>query len=311
MSRDHLSPILVGPAGWSYPDWNGIVYPAHRPSEFHEAGYLAKFFDTIEINTSFYNPLRPEVVKNWIHKVEQNRKFRFSAKLWQRFTHDRNPTRHDEKLFKEGLRPLIESDRLGALLLQFPWSFKNTAENRDYLGGLCMQFVEYPLVLEVRHSSWNSPEILEMLGELRVGFCNIDQPVLGRSIKPTEHSTSPVGYVRLHGRNYGNWFSSKERSPARYDYLYSMDELQPWVERIRRVAGHSEVTYVITNNHFQGKAVANALELVSLLFEQKVAVPEELVKRYPELRQIAAAAPSTQPIQTDLLFELSALNNNC
>jgi len=302
--------IRVGPAGWSYPDWNGIVYPSRRPPSFHEAGYLAKFFDTIEINTSFYNPLRPEVVTGWIHRVEHNRNFKFNAKLWQRFTHDCNATRHDEKLFKEGLSPLVEAGRLGALLLQFPWSFKNTAENRDYLGGLCMQFVEYPLVLEVRHSSWNCPEILEMLGELRAGFCNIDQPVMGRSIKPTEHSTSPVGYIRLHGRNYENWFSQKNRSPARYDYLYSMDELHPWVDRIKSVARHSEVTYVITNNHFQGKAVANALELVSLLSEQKVAVPEDLVKRYPELEQIAVSVSPHQPVQTDLLFEASAYTKN-
>jgi uncharacterized protein YecE (DUF72 family) len=208
------------------------------------------------------------------------------------------------------LSPLMQGNRLGALLLQFPMSFKNTPENREYLGGLCMQFVEYPMVLEVRHSSWNTPEILEMLGELRVGFCNIDQPVMGRSIKPTEHSTSPVGYVRLHGRNYENWFASKERSPARYDYLYSMRELEPWVERIKNVADHSEVTYVVTNNHFQGKAVANGLELVSMLHGQKVTVPETLMKRYPELERIAAPLPSPQPVQTDFLFEPSAVSKN-
>jgi len=301
--------ILVGPAGWSYPDWNGLVYPTHRPRGFHEAGYLARFFDTIEVNTSFYNPLRPDVVKGWIHRVERNSNFRFTAKLWQRFTHDCNATRQDEKLFKEGLNPLMQAGRLGALLLQFPWSFKNTAENREYLGGLFMQFVEYPLVLEVRHSSWNCPEILEMLSELHVGFCNIDQPVMGRSIKPTEHSTSRIAYVRLHGRNYENWFSQKQRSPARYDYLYSMNELQPWVERIQKVAQDSEVTYVVTNNHFQGKSVANALELVSLLSEEKVAVPENLVKRYPELAPIAVALPSPPPVQADLLFAASAVNN--
>lgn len=302
--------IRVGPAGWSYPDWHGIVYPAHRPHGFHEAEYLARFFDTIEINTSFYNPLRPEVSGSWIRRVEHNPEFKFTAKLWQRFTHERAATRQDEKVFKEGLNPLLEAGRLGALLLQFPWSFKNTPESRDYLGALAMQFVEYPLVAEVRHSSWNQPEILEMLGELRVGFCNIDQPVIGRSIKPTEHATSPVGYVRLHGRNYEHWFSSEDRSAARYDYLYSMNELEPWVERIKKVAQDSDVTYVVTNNHFQGKAVANALELISLLTHQRVPVPDTLLKQYPELEQIAASIPSTQPTQTDLLFEALAPGKN-
>ena len=306
--------IRVGPAGWSYADWQGIVYPAPKPRGFRETEYLAAFFDTLEINTSFYSPLRAEVVKTWVRSIEHNKNFKFTAKLWQRFTHSRNATHSDEKLFKEGLNPLMQMDRFGALLLQFPWSFKNTAENRDYLGGLFMQFVEYPLVLEVRHSSWNEPEILEMLGELHVGFCNIDQPVMGRSLKPSGHSTSGVGYVRLHGRNYAKWFTSKERSPARYDYLYSMDELEPWVDRIKKIAEISEVTYVVTNNHFQGKAVANGLELVSLLTDQKVAVPDTLVRTYPELANIAASIPSSQtsarPVQTDLLFDTPVLSKN-
>ncbi|PYV22378.1 MAG: DUF72 domain-containing protein, partial [Acidobacteria bacterium] len=230
MERSATPRIRVGPAGWSYADWNGIVYPARRPRDFHEAGYLAEFFDTIEINTSFYYPPRPESVTGWMRRVEHNQDFKFTAKLWQRFSHDRNAGRQDEKVFKEGLSPLMNDGRLGALLVQFPWSFKNTPENREYVGGLCMQFVEYPLALEVRHSSWNCPEVLEMLAELNVGFCNIDQPVIGRSIRPSAHSTSPVGYVRLHGRNYEQWFASKERSPKggeRYDYLYSLDELEP------------------------------------------------------------------------------------
>jgi uncharacterized protein YecE (DUF72 family) len=307
MERTATSRIRVGPAGWSYADWNGIVYPARRPRDFHEAGYLAEFFDTIEINTSFYHPPRPESVAGWIRRVEHNKDFKFTAKLWQRFTHDRNASRQDEKVVKEGLSPLMNEGRLGALLVQFPWSFKNTPENREYVGGLRMQFVEYPLALEVRHSSWNQPEVLEMLAELNVGFCNIDQPVIGRSIRPSEHSTSKVGYVRLHGRNYEQWFTSKERSPTggeRYDYLYSLDELEPWAERIRSIARRADTTYVITNNHFEGKAVANALELMSLLAGRPVRVPEPLVEHYPELQPIAEPRSSaSRPRQTDLLFE--------
>src|SRR3989454_6674720 len=170
--------------------------------------FRSEFFDTIEINTSFYHPPRPESVAGWIRRVEHNQDFKFTAKLWQRFTHDRNASRQDEKVVKEGLSPLMNEGRLGALLVQFPWSFKNTPENREYVGGLRMQFVEYPLALEVRHSSWNQPEVLGMLAELNVGFCNIDQPVIGRSIRPSEHSTSPVDYVRLHGPNDGQCVTS-------------------------------------------------------------------------------------------------------
>jgi len=294
--------VRIGPAGWSYADWNGIVYPAPKPPGFHEAEYLSRFFSTIEINTSFYQPLRPANSATWVKRVEPNRDFKFTAKLWQRFTHERSANRQDEKQFKEGLDPLAASGRLGALLLQFPWSFKNVQENREYLGGLFMQFMEYPLVVEVRHSSWNLPEFFQMLADFSVGFCNIDQPLIGRSLAPSQHSTASIGYVRLHGRNYEHWFTAREHAAERYDYLYSLDELEPWAARIRNVAQHAETTYVIANNHFQGKAVANALELTSLLEGRPVAVPETLTAQYPELAQIAAPAPPV-PRQSGFLFE--------
>jgi uncharacterized protein YecE (DUF72 family) len=298
--------IRVGPAGWSYADWDGTVYPRPKPPDFHQAAYLARFFDTIEINTTFYYPPPPKTAKGWVSKVAANPNFKFTAKLWQRFTHDRNASRQEEKVFKEGLAPLLEAGRLGALLLQFPWSFKNTRENREYLGGLVVEFMEYPLALEVRHDSWNEPETFRMLAELGVGFCNIDQPVLGRSIAPTDRSTAAVGYVRLHGRNYEHWFSSEEHPEERYDYLYSMEELEPWAQRIRNIAARADVTYVITNNHFQGKAIANALQLITLLTHQPVRVPETLLARYPELEKIIEPGSVTlQPRQTDLTFEAS------
>ncbi len=301
-----LGEIRVGPAGWSYADWGGIVYPPRHPRGFHEARYLAQFFDTIEINTTFYYPPRAELAKAWVGKVENNKTFKFTAKLWQRFTHERNASRVDQKVFKEGIAPLHEAGRLGALLLQFPWSFKNTKEHREYLGGLVMQFMEYPLVLEVRHSSWNRPEIFQMLTDLGVGFCNIDQPVLGRSIGPSDRSTASVGYVRLHGRNYEHWFSSENHPEERYNYLYTLAELAPWAERIKTIAQHTAVTYVITNNHFQGKAIANALQLISLILNRPVRVPEMLKLYYPELGEIAAPPADTSlPEQPGPLFEAS------
>ena len=155
--------VKIGPAGWHYSDWAGIVYPSRRPRGFHEWGYLAEFFDTVEINTTFYQPPKPQIVKVWLHQVAHNPYFRFTAKLWQRFTHQCYANRADESAFKEGLEPLMQAGKLGALLLQFPWSFRNTRQNREYLGGLGMQFMEYPLVVEVRHGSWNQPDIYRML----------------------------------------------------------------------------------------------------------------------------------------------------
>ena len=295
--------IRIGPAGWSYPDWEGIVYPAHKPRGFHAAEYLAQFFDTIEINTTFYHPPAPRMVKDWVRRVEHNPDFRFTAKLWQRFTHERCADRQDEKTFKECLAPLAEANRLGALLLQFPWSFKNEKENREYLGGLIVQFMEYPLVVEVRHSSWNQPEVLQLLENLGVGFCNIDQPVIGRSLGATAHATAPIGYVRLHGRNYNQWFSSGEHPEERYNYYYSLAELEPWVENIQSVAQRTETTYVITNNHFQGKGVANGLQLESMIFDARVQIPETLLAHYPELESIRDSEAVLAPTeQSEMLF---------
>ena len=105
MRKPSAGKILVGPAGWSYADWEGIVYPRSKPRGFHEAAYLAQFFDTIEINTSFYNPLRAEVVKAWVENVQRNPSFQFTAKLWKRFTHERNANLQDEKDVQAGIEP--------------------------------------------------------------------------------------------------------------------------------------------------------------------------------------------------------------
>ena len=303
MQRPSAGKILVGPAGWSYADWEGIVYPRSKPRGFHDAAYLSQFFDTIEINTSFYNPLRPEVAKSWVGKVQYNPSFQFTAKLWKRFTHERRASLQDEKAVKLGLDELAAAGRLGALLLQFPWSFKNTRENHEYMSGLFMQFMDYPLVLEVRHNSWNQQEVFDRLREQRVGFCNIDQPVIGRSLEPSEQVTMPVGYVRLHGRNYQHWFTSNEHSEERYNYLYSVEELKPWAERVANIARAAEVVFVITNNHYQGKAIINALQLISILRGKPVPVPDSLRPHYPQLAEIALppAAPS-EPQQSDLAF---------
>jgi uncharacterized protein YecE (DUF72 family) len=192
---------------------------------------------------------------------------------------------------------LHEAGKLGALLLQFPWSFRNSAEDRACLAGLVAKFSEYPLVVEVRHASWNVPETLEFLEERGVGFCNIDQPLIGRSMPVTAKVTSPVGYVRLHGRNYDNWFADNAETGQRYDYLYTPDELREWQRRIASVAARSKTTYVILNNHYQGKAVVNALQLASMLRKAPVPVPESLLELYPELGEY-----SSTPVAQAQLF---------
>jgi uncharacterized protein YecE (DUF72 family) len=289
--------IKIGVAGWSYKDWQGIVYPPSLKANTR-VEYLAHFFDLIEINTSFYGHIRPAVAKTWCRMAaSENPKFKFTAKLNRAFTHSPiavleptsaktiRPTDSDEEEAKAGYDALAAEGMLGALLAQFPISFKCTDENRAYIEQLVQIFRSYPLVLEIRHASWNQPEVLGWLQGLQVGLCNIDQPLLGRAIRPSAHATSVVGYIRLHGRNYKQWFA-ETNVRDRYDYLYSSKELTEWKERALEIAGKAETTYVVANNHNLGKAAVNALELISMLEGRKVQAPPTLVSHYPELKQL-------------------------
>jgi uncharacterized protein YecE (DUF72 family) len=299
----HPNDLRIGTAGWSYKDWDGIFYPSGmQRRKQHPLEYLARFFDTTEINTSFYGPLKPELAKLWCRKVEAvNKNFLFTAKLYRAFTHSPmslmeptsaasiRPTDDDEIRTREGLDAVANQGRLGALLIQFPVSFKNTSLNREYLERLLRQFIEYPRVVEVRHSSWNDAETLASFTQENVGFCNIDQPVIGRSLAATDHVTGRIGYIRLHGRNYEHWFDSDNRND-RYNYLYSAQELAGWKERIQSIAERAQATYVITNNHFESKAGVNALELKAMMSGKRVLAPPTLIQKYPELRKIADAS---------------------
>lgn len=288
--------IRIGPAGWSYKDWEGMVYPQKPGKAFDPLEYLARFFNTIEINSSFYRPPLPSTTKSWASRVAGNKEFAFTAKLYRVFTHERGKaTKQDEKDFRKGMDVLAKAGKLGSLLLQFPWSFKNNPDERIYLARLIERFSAYPLVLEVRHTSWNNQEVYEWLEERGVGVCNIDQPVFKKSIRPAALATSPVGYVRLHGRNYQNWFREKAPRDERYNYLYSLDELDPWLVRIKQVAKNTRETYVITNNHFRGQAVVNAVEIKAALEEKPVPAPQPLFEHYPRLADSATPEDTKEP----------------
>ena len=271
----------VGVAGWSYPDWKGTVYPKNIGVD--ALAYLVRFFETIEINSPFYRIPSSLTTSSWAKRCRDNPEFRFTVKLFRGFTHERNASMAELRAFQGALAPLAEAEVLGALLLQFPWSFRNQATGRRYLDGLMTTFEDYPLVVEVRHASWNDPEFHVELRQRRVGFCNIDQPVIGRSLAPSSLATGPVGYVRLHGRNYEDWFSEEADQNQRYDYLYSKQELDPWMEKISEISDHASETYVIANNHFRGQAVVNALQLRSRLERRRVEAHSTLLSHYPTL----------------------------
>jgi uncharacterized protein YecE (DUF72 family) len=274
----------VGTAGWSYPHWNGTVYPKNYGSGFHPLEFLARRFDVVEINSSFYQSLKPEVVRLWMRKVEANPRFQFTAKLNHQFTHARVLEDAEVRTFSEGLRPLLRAGKLGALLMQFPWSFRFTAENKDFFIRLRRAFHEFPLVAEMRHSSWMAEEAVGVFLDYRVGFCNIDQPEYTRAMPPTAFLTSGVGYVRLHGRNPDNSLGAYERDAARvrqHDYLYTEGELTDWSKRIEHVNRYADSTFVIFNNDAQGKSVVNGLQLQAAISGVRAAAPKELRRKFP------------------------------
>jgi uncharacterized protein YecE (DUF72 family) len=271
--------IRIGPAGWTYKDWEGVVYPPHK-GKFDELAYLASFFDTIEINSPFYRIPPPTHAKSWVRRVGANPDFKFTSKIYRGFTHDGAELQPgDLDAFKRYLDPLAESDRLGALLLQFPWSFKSSPESMDQLAQLFTDFDAYPLALEVRHASFQTADFVRFLDEHGVSWVNVDQPLFHDSVKPAATATGAVGYVRLHGRNYEKWFAHGE-TWERYNYLYSPEELEPWAEKIEEMAQNKD-TYVITNNHFRGQAIVNAGDLKQRL-GQGGKLPPQLKEVYGE-----------------------------
>jgi uncharacterized protein YecE (DUF72 family) len=298
--------IRIGIAGWDYPDWEGLVYPAPRPRGFDRLAFLAGFFDTLEINTTFYRTPAASAARSWTRRVSASPSFLFTAKLYRLFTHevppDLDPSRRPPALlaeadrYRQGIEPIRAAGRLGAVLMQFPHAFHDRPDHRRRLEILADLLGDLPLVAEFRHRSWDHDDALRFLSRLRVGFCNIDQPPIAGTLRPTGHVTSRIAYIRLHGRNAEAWFRPGGDAAGRYDYLYTREELEPWAERVLRLNDRAEEVFVIANNHYRGKAPVNALMLKSAVSRKRVAAPAGLVATYRELAD-TALPPAAPPLQ--------------
>lgn len=280
--------IRLGPAGWDYADWAGVVYPPGLKGTDRLA-FLSALFGVVEVNVTFYRPIAPHLAQRWLEAVAAAPDFRFTAKLWQVFTHERRLAAPDLAQFREGLQPLLTAGRLGVLLAQFPYSFHNTEENRTYLLELKSALGEFPLAVEVRHRSWQSRQVRDFLTGAGLDFCNIDQPQVSYSLGKTAWVTGSKGYLRCHGRRKEEWFKFGEDSQARYDYYYAPQELEDLAARTRELMAQTREVYVIFNNHPAGKAAANTLELTHLLFpERHVPLPPCLTAAFPRLVEVAS-----------------------
>ena len=286
----------IGPSGWSYADWNGVLYPQPRPRGFQPLRHIADLFNAVEVNSSFYRVPSAAMTERWSALVPAD--FRFAFKLTQDFTHRRTefPAPGVVTAFQDALRPLRASGRLGPVLAQFPWSFRYSDENAAWLQRVRAALPDDALFVEVRHASWASDAGLAAL-RAAGGVCNIDQPQLRDCLGPTAHAFGARAYVRLHGRNAAHWFAEGQPAYERYNYLYSAAELEEWTARLRALAALTEEVYVFANNHFRAQAVVNALELRATLEGGQARVPAELLRAYPRLAAIAQPAGQTRPTE--------------
>jgi uncharacterized protein YecE (DUF72 family) len=300
--------IRVGTSGWSYPTgegtWNGIFYPEKKSKGFDDLGFYAQHFDTVEVNSSFYRVPAVKTTTEWAKRTPKD--FEFSLKLFQKFTHPemflkatgKDPSdvdRKDVDAFRAAIDPLAQAGKMGALLAQFPASFKNEPGSRDYLAWLLHAFKEYPVAVELRHRSFSDDpgETMNLLSEYEAALVQIDEPKFKTSIRQNRQANiTTFFYLRLHGRNAAQWWKH-DKSEDRYNYLYSADELEPIVEEVEDASQRVKKAYVYANNHFSAKSVANAATIKDKLGQELDGeYPESFVRRYPDLKGLVKILPT-------------------
>jgi uncharacterized protein YecE (DUF72 family) len=307
-----MSHVRIGTSGWSYPTgrgtWNGVFYPvsaaagARGRGRFDELAFYAEHFDTVEVNSTFYRVPTAEVTRSWARRTPRD--FEFAAKLFQKFTHpamfakgaaaEAPVTPADVREFQAALDPLASAGKLGPLLAQFPPSFTREPASVDYLDWLLRSFRGYQVAVELRHRSWSDglAQTLELLTSHGAAWVQIDEPKFRFSIRQDFlPNVSTFYYMRLHGRNAANWWEH-ETAEDRYNYLYSAEELAPFAESSEVARRLVRKLYLYMNNHFEAKAVANAVMLKQQLGEPVTgSYPESFLERFPELRAIVPPPP--------------------
>ncbi|MFC2059624.1 DUF72 domain-containing protein [Chloroflexota bacterium] len=265
--------ILIGTSGWSYPKgegtWKGYFYPS---SKINELEYYSQFFNTVEVNSSFYRPPNPGFAENWAKRTPRG--FLFTVKLWQKFTHPKmykeatdeeaTVSQKDVDLFKQSIEPLANSGKLGVLLAQFPPSFKNDKYGQQILLAVINSFRSYRLAVELRHRSWSDDlDFTQLLLNNNVSWVNIDEPKFHSSVASELPQTSDIAYFRFHGRNKEMWWQGDNET--RYKYLYSQGEINELAKKVKAVSSQVKYTFTLFNNHWQGYAPRNAVDMMKAL----------------------------------------------
>lgn len=256
--------LYVGTAGFSYSDWRGVFYPeGMKSSDFLR--FYSERFPCVELDFTYYRQPVPQAMRVMASKVPAS--FKFTVKAHRTLTHEipsENHLTHEFETFRQGVLPMGESGKLGCILFQFPWSFKPSSRNSDYVLSLADRVAYADVVVEFRNNLWAKDEIYGLLRQNGIGFCCVDEPALKGLFPPVSLVTSKLGYLRFHGRNAAKWFKHKE-AWERYDYLYNNEELNHWLPQIQQMAGQSQDMYVLFNNCHQGQAAVNAKQMQELL----------------------------------------------
>jgi uncharacterized protein YecE (DUF72 family) len=307
--------FYIGTSGYSYPGdaprgWSGVFSPKGGNKRIDELEFYATYFDSVEINSTFYRPASPEMGRGWARKTPPE--FVFAVKVWQKFTHpnklgegaarggDKWPRfeKSDVALFANGIQPLADAGKLAAVLFQYPASFVCEPANVQRLQETLAAFNQYSNVVELRHRSWSDDaqwtgRLLERCG---VTWAFIDEPKFRTSIKQELAARGDVVYLRLHGRNHEKWWTH-QNAWERYDYFYSSESIRRLADRLTALARQSPQTkfYVFFNNHARGQAVANAFMLQAALHSGNgPQAPQSLGDAFPELRDFITEQNSTQ-----------------
>jgi uncharacterized protein YecE (DUF72 family) len=290
----------IGIGGWEHDVLDQCFYPAQRAGSLEKLSYYSGVFDTVEVRATFWDDtLAEEDATKWIQAVRENRRFAFNVKLHSSFTHKKTIRPHLSRNVRGVLHTLLKADRLGTLLMQFPYSFTNTSANRFHLVKLAEVFRGYPVHVEFRHESWNQPSTVDLLSENSLSFAASDLPHVKQLMPYTNAVTNDRAYLRLHGRNEKGWLLNG--LDTRYDYLYNDREVREITRRLAVLSRKSSHITVIFNNTTGGKAVANAMQLASVLREGKhVLIPEATLHAFPHLQEIAAVVDAGQTLLGDV-----------
>jgi uncharacterized protein YecE (DUF72 family) len=295
--------IRVGPAGWSYADWRGRVHPTREEPGGHPLARLARTFGCVELNTSFYRDPLEQHQHTWLRVTASCDGLRMPLKLHRRSTHERAARTPRElcaelQSWRAALHPLLDSALAGPVLIQFPFSFQPVPSHVRYLRALLDELDDLSPVVELRRRAWYSPECVAAWRTPNVAACLIDLPEHAEHPRPEDvlacFQEGRTGYLRLHGRNAAAWFDQGAHRDQRYDHLYERAELEPLARLARCLDGSHDETYVVTNNHFSGKAVANAVELLVLLGQAPDAIPALWAEAFPRLAGLVALEGRTE-----------------